>query len=97
MDPTTLGLVDRLIRPILAVPAFENIPQIVRILHLHHKTACFPWKNEGSGTTLATLETTHGNIFGGQGSAQDDDFYRGSTCRRGYAWIARKDKTIGQK
>jgi len=62
---------------------------MVRILHLHYKTGCFPRKNEGS-------ESTHGNIFGGQGSAQDDDFYRGSTCRRGYAWIARKDKTIGQ-
>jgi hypothetical protein len=80
----------RLIRPILAVPAFENIPQIVRILHFHCKTACFSQKNEGS-------ELTHGNIFGGHGSAQDDDFYRGSTCRRGYAWIARKDKTIGQE
>jgi hypothetical protein len=32
---------------------------LVRILHLHYKTTCFPWINEGSGTTLATLETTH--------------------------------------
>jgi hypothetical protein len=33
--------------------------QLVRILHLRYKTACFPWKNEGSGTTLATHSTTH--------------------------------------
>jgi hypothetical protein len=31
-----------------------NITQLVRILHLNYKTTCFPWKNEGFGTTLAT-------------------------------------------
>jgi hypothetical protein len=50
----------------------------------------FSLENEGS-------ETTHGKIFWGQGSAQDDDFYRGSTCRLGHAWIGRKAKAIGQK
>ena len=47
--------------------------------------------------TLATHRTTLWNVFGGQGSARDDDFPRGSTCRHGHAWIGRKAKAIGQK
>jgi hypothetical protein len=33
--------------------------QLVRILHLHYKTACFPWKNEWFTATLATHSATH--------------------------------------
>jgi hypothetical protein len=33
--------------------------QLVRILHLRYKIACFPWKNEWFTATLATLGTTH--------------------------------------
>ena len=60
---------------------------LVRILHLRYKTACFPWKNEGSGTTLANHWTTH------QGPRQRTR--RRSTCRHGHAWIGRKAKAIG--
>jgi len=62
---------------------------LVRILHRHYKTTCFPWENEGSGTTLATHRTTH------QGPRQRTR--RRSTCRHGHAWIGRKAKAIGQK
>jgi hypothetical protein len=71
------------------VAALQNITSLVRILHLHYKTTCFPWKNEGSGTTLATHSTTH------QGPRQRTR--RRSTCRHGHAWIGRKAKAIGQK
>ena len=61
---------------------------LVRILHLHYKTACFPWKNEGSGTTLATQWTTH------QGARQRTRRYfpQGQHLQ---AWIGRKAKAIG--
>jgi hypothetical protein len=62
---------------------------LVRILHLRYKTACFPWKNEGSRTTLANHWTTH------QGPRQRTR--RRSTCRHGHAWTCRKAKAIGQK
>jgi hypothetical protein len=76
--------------PDIAVPAMNSTTirtYLVRILHLRYKTACFPWKNEGSGTTLATQWTTH------QGSRQRTR--RRSTCRHGHAWIGRKAKAIG--
>jgi hypothetical protein len=58
---------------------------LVRILHLHYKTACFPWKHEGSGTTLATHSTTH------QGPRQRTR--RRSTCRHGHAWIGTESQS----
>ena len=78
--------------PDISVPALNTNTirtHLVRILHLRYKTACFPWKNEGSGTTLATHWTTH------QGPRQRTR--RRSTCRHGHAWIGRKAKVIGQK
>jgi hypothetical protein len=76
----------------ISVPALNTNTirtHLVRILHLRYKTACFPWKNKGSGTTLATHWTTH------QGARQRTR--RRSTCRHGHAWIGRKAKAIGQK
>ena len=58
---------------------------LVRILHLRYKTASFPWKNEGSETTLATHWTTH------QGSRQRTR--RRSTCRHGHAWIGTESQS----
>jgi len=78
--------------PDISVPALNTNTirtYLVRILHLRYKTTCFPWKNEGSGTTLATHWTTH------QGPRQRTR--RRSTCRHGHAWIGRKAKAIGQK
>ena len=48
--------------PDISVPALNTNTirtYLVRILHLRYKTTCFPWKNEGSETTLATHRTTH--------------------------------------
>jgi hypothetical protein len=48
--------------PNISFPAVNSTTirtHLVRILHLPYKTASFPWKNEGSGTTLATHWTTH--------------------------------------
>jgi hypothetical protein len=76
--------------PGISVSAVNTITirtHLVRILHLHYKTTCFPWKNEGSRTTLATHWTTH------QGPRQRTR--RRSTCRHGHAWIGRKAKAIG--
>jgi hypothetical protein len=58
---------------------------LVRILHLRYKTTCFPWKNEGSGATLATHRTTH------QGPRQRTR--RRSTCRHGHAWIGTESQS----
>jgi hypothetical protein len=77
--------------PDISVPALNTNTirtHLVRILHLRYKTACFPWKNEGSRTTLATHWTTH------QGPRQRTR--RRSTCRHGHAWIGRKAKAIGR-
>jgi hypothetical protein len=78
--------------PDISVPALNTNTirtYLVRILHLRYKTTCFPWKNEGSETTLATHRTTH------QGPRQRTR--RRSTCRHGHAWIGRKAKAIGQE
>ena len=75
--------------PVLAMNSTTIRTQLVRILHLHYKTTCFPWKNEGSEATQTTLWTTH------QGPRQRTR--RRSTCRHGHAWIGRKAKAIGQK
>ena len=45
--------------PVLAMNSTTIRTQLVRILHLHYKTTCFPWKNEGLEATLATHRTTH--------------------------------------
>jgi len=89
-----IGWSDRLFRPkhpvsrddasildisVLAMNSTTIRTQLVRILHLRYKTACFPWKNEGLRTTLATHRTTH------QGPRQRTR--RRSTCRHGHAWI----------
>jgi hypothetical protein len=75
--------------PVLAMNSTTIRTQLVRILHLHYKTTCFPWKNEGLEATLATHRTIH------QGARQRTR--RRSTCRHGHAWIGRKAKAIGQK
>jgi hypothetical protein len=68
---------------------FQNIRQIVRILHLHYKTTCFPCENAGSEATRATHWTTH------QGARQRTR--RRSMCKHARAWTCRKAKAIGQK
>jgi hypothetical protein len=75
--------------PVLAMNSTTIRTQLVRILHLHYKTTCFPWKNEGLEATLATHSTTH------QGARQRTR--RRSTCRHGHAWIGRKAKGTAQK
>ena len=77
--------------PDISFPAVNSTTirtQLVRILHLRYKKACFPWKNEWFTATLATHWTTH------QGPRQRTR--RRSTCRHGHAWIGRKAKAIGQ-
>ena len=44
---------------VLALKSNTIRTYLVRILHLPYKTACFPWKNAVSRTTLATRRTTH--------------------------------------
>jgi hypothetical protein len=78
--------------PDISFPAVNSTTirtQLVRILHLRYKKACFPWKNEGLRTTLATHWTTH------QGPRQRTR--RRSTCRHRHAWTCRKAKAIGKK
>jgi hypothetical protein len=82
--------------PVLAMNSTTIRTQLVRILHLHYKTTCFPWKNEGLEATLATHRTTH------QGARQRTR--RRSTCRHGHAWIGiesqsnwpKMQKTLGK-
>ena len=74
--------------PGISVSAVNTITirtQLVRIRYLHYKTTRFPWKNEGSGTTLATLATTH------QGPRHRTR--RRSTCRHGHAWIGTESQS----
>ena len=74
--------------PDISFPAVNSTTirtQLVRILHLRYKKACFPWKNEWFTATLATHWTTH------QGPRQRTR--RRSTCRHGHAWIGTESQS----
>jgi hypothetical protein len=66
---------------------------LVRILHPLLQNHMFSLEKRGfgddSGDSLARLT----EMFVGGKAAQDDDFYRGSTCRHGHAWIGTESQS----